>query len=111
MNYGDGIVYSVPNQSMPGLFDFSLDLHLSNLYCNIELEDTYIEIVWEEPDDFYASAISRKDDMVVGSTAQFKESDYKNMKMLSEELGISEEEISKVIDKGNELHREFYEKK
>lgn len=34
----DGIKFSVPNQSMPGLMDFTLDFHLSNLYCNIEKE-------------------------------------------------------------------------
>ena len=40
MDYGDGIVYSVPNQSMPGLLDFTLHFHMSNLYCNVDLEDT-----------------------------------------------------------------------
>lgn len=108
MDYADGITYSVPNQSMPGLLDFSLDFHLSNLYCSIDLEDTYVEITWEDENDYFASAVSKADDNVVGSTSGFNEQDLTDMKKLGDELGISEEEISEIIEKGNELHNDFY---
>lgn len=111
MDYGDGIVYSVPNQSMPGLLDFTLHFQVSNLYCNIDLEDTYVTIIWQDENDFFASATSKKDEKVVGSTSEFKENDFADMKKLGDELGLSEEEAGNIIEKGNELYQDFYAKK
>ena len=88
MDYGDGIVYSVPNQSMPGLLDFTLHFHVSNLYCNIDLEDTYVMIIWQDENDFFASATSKKDEKVVGSTSEFKGNDFADMKKLGDEIGL-----------------------
>ena len=110
MDYANGIVYGVPNQSMPGLLEFSLQFHLSNLYCDIDLEDTTVEIVWEDNNQFSASAVSKTDNKIVGSTSEFKESDFTDMQKLSDELGIPEKEISEIIDKGNELYNDFYSK-
>ena len=108
MDYGDGIVYSVPNQSMPGLLDFTLHFHMSNLYCNVDLEDTYVTIIWQDENDFFASAISKKDEKVVGSTSAFKENDFEDRKKLGDELGLTEAEVSQIIDKGNALYQDFY---
>lgn len=107
MNCSDEIVYSVPNQSMPGLLDFSLHFHVSNLYCDIDLEEeklgTTVEIIWQDNNSFSASAFSEADDTVVGSTVEFTESDFMDIN----ELGIEENEISKIIEKGNELYKDF----
>ena len=109
MDYADGVVYSVPNQSMPGLLNFSLHFHVSNVYCDIDLEDTSVEIVWEGVNDFSASAVSKADNKIIGSTSEFKADDFADMQKLGNELGVSEEEISAVIEKGNELYRDFYQ--
>lgn len=109
MNYADGVVYGVPNQSMPGLLDFSLHFHVSNVYCDIDLEDTYVEIIWGDVNGFSASAISKADDKVVGSTSKFTESDFMDMTKLGDELGIPEQKMSDIIEKGNELYKDFYE--
>ena len=95
MDYSDGVVFSVPNQSMPGLLDFSLHFHVSNVYCDIDLEDTSVEIVWEGDNDFSASA-------------EFQESDFTDMRKLGDALDIPEKEMREIIEKGNELYRDFY---
>ena len=110
MNYEDGVVYAVPNQSMPGILDFAFHFHVSNVMCDIDLEDTYVQIVWMDNNEFSASAISKEDEEIVGSTSDFKESDFADMEKLGNELGIPEEEISGIIEKGNELWKEFYSK-
>ena len=99
MSDSDGIIYSVPNQSMPGLLDFSLQFHISNVYCDIDLEDTIVEIVWEDNNEFTASAISKDDNKIVGSTSEFTESDFMNMKKLGNELGIPEREMTRIIER------------
>lgn len=108
MDYSDGVVFSVPNQSMPGLLDFSLHFHVSNVYCDIDLEDTSVEIVWEGDNDFSASAVSKADGKIVGSTAEFQESDFTDMRKLGDALDIPEKEMREIIEKGNELYRDFY---
>lgn len=108
MNYEDGIVYSVPNQSMPNLWEFELDFRHENLYCNIDLENTYVEIIWEGNNNFSASAVSKFENRTVGSTSSFKKADFADMDKLGNELGLSKKEISKIISKGNELYKDFY---
>lgn len=109
MDYADGVVFGVPNQSMPPLTDFSLHFYFSNIYCDVELDDSHINIVWENYNDFYASAISKDDNRIIGSTSKFKKGDFSDTKKLSEELNISEEKIKEIIDKGNELYEDFYQ--
>ena len=48
MAAGDGVVFSVPNQSMPGLLDFSLHFHVSNLYCTADRGEMYVDMVGAE---------------------------------------------------------------
>lgn len=108
MDFKDGIRYEIPNQSMPGLFDFSLHFHAEHLWCYVNLGDTQVEITWSDYNDFSAVSISQDTNMVLGSTAKFKKEDYSNMKKLGNELGISEKEIAEIVKKGNELYKKFY---
>lgn len=108
MNYKDGVVYSVPNQSMPGILDFSLHFYVSNVYCNIDLKDTYVKIIWSDNNDFSASVVSKAGNQIIGSTSAFKESDFSDMGKLGDELGVLEKEIGEIIEKGNELYRDLY---
>ena len=101
-------MFGVPNQSMPGLLDFSLDFHVKVIYCNINLEDREVEITWDDYNTFYASSVSKEDNKIIGSTSKLEENEITNMKMLADELGIPEKEMSEVMEKGNELYHAFY---
>ena len=47
-------------------------------------------------------------DKIVGSTAEFQESDFTDMRKLGDALDIPEKEMREIIEKGNELYRDFY---
>lgn len=111
MHYADGVYYSVPNQSMPSLLDFNLYFHATYLWCDIDSEDVKVEIQWNDFNAFNASAVSKVDGNIIGSTSEFKENDFNDMKKLGNVLGISEKEISEIIEKGNELYKDFYPQK
>lgn len=110
VDYMEGVVYDIPKQSIPRLLDFSLHLDESatSIYCSVESDDRNVNIIWQDNNNFVASAVSKTDKKVLGSTSEFTESDFRDMKKLGNELGISEEEISKIIEKGNELYKDFY---
>ena len=108
MNYDENTTFGVPNQKMPRLFDFSLHFHNTNLYCDIDSENSYTEITWTDVNKFTAATYSKSSKKTIGSTATFKKNDYSNMKKLSEELKIEEPKIKEIIEKGNNLYKEFY---
>lgn len=108
MKYDEYITFGVPNQQMPSFFDFSLHFHNTNLYCDIEDENNYTEITWSGENKFSAATYSKNNKETIGSTSNFKNEDFSNMKKLSEELQIEESKIKEIIEKGNMLYKEFY---
>ncbi len=108
MNYDNNTTFGVPNQKMPGLFNFSLHFYNTNLYCDIEGENSYTEITWTDFNKFNAATYSKDKNETIGSTATFKKDDYSNIKKLSKELQIEESKIKEIIEKGNNLYKEFY---
>ena len=108
MAAGDGVVFSVPNQSMPGLLDFSLHFHVSNLYCTVDRGETYVDLVWGGENDFSASAVAKSTHKVVGSTADFTAEDFADMDKLGAALGVPAEEMAEIVAEGNVLYWDFY---
>ena len=108
MKYDKYITFGVPNQQMPSFFDFSLHFHNTNLYCDIEDEYNYTEITWSDENKFSASTYSKDNKEIIGSTYNFKNEDFSNMKKISEELHIEESKIKTIIEKGNMLYKQFY---
>lgn len=108
MKYKDNVTFGIPNQSMPGILDFTLHFHAEYLYCDIELEDRVIELQWIGQNDVFGSAVSKTEDKVIGSTEQLEEGEMADMKKLGEELGIPEDEIREIMESGNQLYQEFY---
>lgn len=105
--YNNKTEYGVPNQKMPSLLEFHLDFYSKNIYCDITNEDgTYIEGIWLDYDN-YDFTLYSKDDMVIGSSSSIKE-DTNNISKLSEQLKMNESELKELIDKGNELYKQFY---
>ena len=110
MNYKDNIVFSVPNQKMPKYNDFSLNMHATFLYCIITNDNIETTIQWSGLDDnFSASTLDKTKGIIIGSTSDFKNNDFKNMNKLSNELKIEEGLLKEVIKKGNNLYTIFYE--
>ena len=57
---------------------------------------------------FRAATYSKNNKEIIGSTSNFKNEDFSNMKKLSEELQIEESKLKEIIEKGNMLYKEFY---
>ncbi len=110
MKYNESIMFGVPNQKMPKMLDFSLHFYNTNLYCDIENENIYTEITWTDVNEFFGATYSKdnKVNICIGSTASLTKNDLKDIKKLSTELKIDENTLQKIIDKGNDLYKEFY---
>lgn len=104
----NGVTYGVLNQKMPSLFDFSLDFHVKELYCDIDYGDgNSLEATWSDYNDYNFTIYSKG--MVLGSSSNLKKKEKNNISKLSEELKIEEKELSSIIERGNYLYKQFYQ--
>ena len=61
----NGITFSVPNQKMPKLLEFDLHFYLSNLDCDIALDnDQVISITWLDWDYLHVTLYNEKNDII-----------------------------------------------
>ncbi len=103
--FNEEITFSVPNQKMPNLLDFTLHFHNSNIYCDGVLENgKVLSGTWYSYNNYNFSV--EDNGTIVGSSSSIK--DKRDIHLLSKELGIEEEELKKIIDKGNYLYKDFY---
>lgn len=108
MTYKNQITYGVPNPKMPSLFDFHLDFHAKQLYCDIKYEDgSHLDATWIDYNDYDITII--KGNVVIGSSESLKEAERTNITKLSVELNLEEKELKEIIEKGNSLYKAFYE--
>ena len=106
--YKDNIIISVPNQKMPSLFDFSMDFHNMVIDVDINYEDAnYLQGRFMNYDDYNFTLINTKN-VVIGSSSSLNKNDRKDISKLSNELNIDENELKDIINKVNELYKEFY---
>lgn len=108
LKFSDEITYGVPNQKMPGLLNFSLNFHNMVIYCDFVYKNgNYMTGRWSDYND-YNFTIYSPDDIVLGSSSSLSDKDRTDITKVSEELKINKEELKLIIDKGNELYKEFY---
>lgn len=105
--YKDNIIYGVPNQKMPSLFDFSLDFHAKYIYLDIfNIDGTYATGTWNYYND-YDLTLYNKNDIVI-SELNSKKDNIEDINIFCKMLGITEKELQEIIYKGNDLYKEFY---
>ena len=105
----NGVTYGVPNQKMPSLLDFHLDFRMKDLYCDMTFEDgNRMEATWSDYDKYNFTVYS-KDSIVLGSSSSLKGKEKNSVAKLSLELQIEEKELSRIIEKGNSLYKQFYQ--
>ena len=89
---GENVVFSLPNQKMPPLYDFSLHFHVTNLYADyITPDDVVISIIWGDENDYYIEMQCENSKI---SQAEAKEK-YKN-------------EIKELIEQGERIYQSVY---
>lgn len=122
LNAEDNIAYTLPNQQMPSILDFSLHFHASYLDASLKLEECSIEFRWSEMmDDEVAVNVrwNNKDDngietYYMDENAHFW-TDAPNgwaMDKVPEEVKVlcakHENEIKHIIELGREIYSDVY---
>ena len=110
LDYSNNITYSVPNQKMPGLFDYSLHFHAKYLYCSMALEDgNVLLITWIDNNYYGAELYDVKTKDTIVDTGLLSSKNVNQISIIKEKTNIDEKILKKVIDKGNDLYKQFYE--
>lgn len=110
LEYTDNITYSVPNQKMPGLLDYSLHFHAKYLYCEISLEDkNNLLITWLDNNYYGAVLYDSKTKKTIVDTGLLSSKNVDQISIIKEKTNVDEKLLKKAISKGNDLYKEFYE--
>ncbi len=110
LDYKSNITYSIPNQKMPSLLDYSLHFHAKYLYCSMTLEDeTILLITWIDNNYYGAELYDSKTKDTIVDTGLLSSKNVDQISIIKEKTNIDEEILEEVIDKGNDLYKQFYE--
>lgn len=110
LEYTDNITYSVPNQKMPNILDYSLHFHAKYLYCDISLEDNNtLLITWLDNNYYGAVLYDSKSKKTLADTGLLSSKNVDQISIIKEKTNINEKILKEAIKKGNELYQEFYE--
>lgn len=95
VDFDENIYFTLPNQSMPGYFDFSTDFHLKTVKCYIENNDERICINWWR----YNGEKEKNADIL---TVSDEESGARKLSQMEKE------QYAEVIEYGFELYNAVY---
>lgn len=110
LEYTDNITYSVPNQKMPNILDYSLHFHAKYLYCDISLEDNNtLLITWLDYNYFGAAVYDSKTKKTLVDTGLLSSKIVDQTSIIKEKTNVDEKILKEAIEKGNKLYQEFYE--
>lgn len=105
--YSDKITYSVPNQKMPSILDFSLDFYAKHLDCIIKLEDNKeLRIRWIDYNFYAATLYDNEDRLTYVGLLNDKNKDQ--ISIIKDKIDVDVVLLKEVINKGNSLYKDFY---
>ncbi len=109
LDLNNNITYTVPNQKMPSLLDFSLHFHASQLQCVIELgDDNKLIIIWLDENYYGATLYNRDTKKDIVNTGLLSGKNTDQVSVIKKATGVDEKLLNKVIKKGNDLYKDFY---
>lgn len=110
----DNLTFTLPNQKMPSLFDFSLDFHAKHLDAELKTQNDIICIRWLDLDNIYlyvkwdGSDINRSKSYEIDKTGILLD-DAKNIPEEVRKLYEKhQDEIQEILKQGNSIYQSVY---
>lgn len=109
LKISNNVKFVAGSQEMPSKKDRVLHFYAQYLYAYIDNEDTTIEMIFNDFNDFYlVQMLKSKDEKVIFTNSKLNEKDRTNLDIISNKINYDKEELEKIVKQGYKLYDEMY---
>ncbi len=109
LEYNNKISYEVPNQKVPIESGYKFHFFAQQLYCKIDLDENYLELIWIDNDYYDAEVINKENGDIVKHIGLLGKKDINQIDEILKKIEIDKALLKDAVDKGNDLYNQFYD--
>lgn len=109
LKVSDNVKFVAGSQEMPSKKDRVLHFYAKFLYAYIDNDNSTIEIIFNDFNNFYLSKkLKDKDESIVFSVDELKEKNRNNLEIISKKIGYDKTKLEEVINQGYKIYSDLY---
>ena len=109
LNISDDVKFVAGSQGMPSKKDRVLHFYAKFLYAYIDNDDSKIEIIFNDFNEFYLSKnLKDKDETTIFNVDELKEKDRNNIDVISKKIGYDKSKLEEIINQGFKIYNDLY---
>ena len=109
LKISDNVKFVAGSQEMPMKKDRVLHFYAQFLYAYIDKDDSTIEIIFNDFNEFYLTKeLKDKKSTVVFSLDDLKDKDKTNLDIISKKIDYDKEELENILNQGYKIYEELY---
>lgn len=109
LKVSDNVKFVAGSQEMPSKKDRVLHFYAKFLYAYIDNDNSTIEIMFNNFNNFYLSKkLKDKDETIVFSVDDLKEKNRNNLEIISKKIGYDKIKLEEVINQGYKIYSDLY---
>lgn len=109
LKVSDNVKFVAGSQEMPPKKDRVLHFYAQFLYAYIDNDNSTIEIMFNDFNNFYLSKkLKDKDETIVFSVDDLKEKNKNNLEIISKKIGYDKIKLEEVINQGYKIYSDLY---
>lgn len=109
LKISDNVKFVAGSQEMPPKKDRVLHFYAQFLYAYIDNDDSTIEIIFNDFNEFYLSKkLKNKDETVVFSVDKLKEKNKSNLDIISKKIDYDKTRLKEIINQGYKIYNDLY---
>lgn len=109
LKVSDNVKFVAGSQEMPPKKDRVLHFYAQFLYAYIDNDNSTIEIMFNNFNNFYLSKkLKDKDETIVFSVDDLKEKNRNNLEIISKKIGYDKIKLEEVINQGYKIYSDLY---
>ena len=109
LKVSDKVKYVAGSQELPQKKDRVLHFYAKFLYAYIDNDDSTIEIIFNDFNEFYLSKNKKdKDETVVFTIDELKKQNRNNLDVISKKIDYDKDELEEIINQGYKIYNDLY---
>ena len=107
-DYNDNITYEIPNPKNLKPSGYNFRFFEKTLYCNINLDSSYLKLTWIDDNYFDADVIEKQTNRVIDNIGLLGNKSIDQISEITKRVDIDKNLLKEAIKKGNEIYNKTY---